>query len=81
LHAEEPVGGWQRDLVDESLRRCNRTPVEGSDPAREPIGKTNRPAPRPEGPVEVAVSLRGVTVEVVRAENDFERATTADQMW
>jgi hypothetical protein len=26
-------------------------------------------------------SLRGVAVEVVRAENDFERATTADQMW
>ena len=30
-------------------------------------------------PVDVSVPFRGVAVEVVRAENDFERAATADQ--
>src|SRR6267378_8666262 len=34
---EEPVGGWQRDLVDETLRRCDRTQIKGGDPAREHI--------------------------------------------
>ena len=32
-------------------------------------------------PVDVSISFRGVAVEVVRAENDLERAATADQMW
>jgi len=32
---EEPVGRWQRDLVNEILRRRNSTPVEGGDPARD----------------------------------------------
>src|SRR5262249_36742192 len=32
---EEPVGGRQRDLVDEILRGGDGTPVEGGDPARE----------------------------------------------
>ena len=32
---EEPVGGRQRDLVDEILRSGDGTPVEGGDPARE----------------------------------------------
>jgi len=32
-------------------------------------------------PVDVSVSFRGVAVEIVRAENDFERPTAADQMW
>jgi len=31
--------------------------------------------------VDVSVSLRGVAVEVVRAENDFERTAAADHMW
>jgi len=34
---EEPVGGWQRDLVDEILRAGDGTPVEGGDPARERV--------------------------------------------
>jgi hypothetical protein len=32
-------------------------------------------------PVDVPVSFRGVAVEIVRAENDFERPTATDQMW
>src|SRR5207237_9952290 len=32
-------------------------------------------------PVDVSVSFRGVAVEIVRAENDFERPTAPDQMW
>ena len=32
-------------------------------------------------PVDVSVPFRGVAVEVARAENDFERATAADQIW
>src|SRR5205807_3207519 len=32
-------------------------------------------------PVDVSVSFRCVGIEVVRAENDFERAAAADQMW
>jgi hypothetical protein len=32
-------------------------------------------------PVDVSVSFRGITVEIVRAENDFECATAADQQW
>src|SRR4029077_19386421 len=31
-------------------------------------------------PVDVSVSFRGVAVEIVRAENDFERPTAPDQM-
>jgi hypothetical protein len=31
---EESVGVWQRDLVNEILRRRDRMPVEGGDPAR-----------------------------------------------
>src|SRR5258708_8174830 len=34
---EEPVGGWQRDLVNETLGRRDSTPVEGGDPARERV--------------------------------------------
>ena len=34
---EEPVGGWQRDLVDEILRRRDGAPVEGGDPARKRV--------------------------------------------
>ena len=34
-----------------------------------------------ERPVDISVPFRGVAVEVVRAENDFERAAAADQMW
>ena len=34
---EEPVGGRQRDMVDEILRGGDGTPVEGGDPARERV--------------------------------------------
>jgi len=35
----EPIGGRQRDLVDEMLRRRDGTPVKRGDPAREQIDK------------------------------------------
>ena len=34
---EEPVGGWQRDLVDEILPAAIGRPIEGGDPARERV--------------------------------------------
>src|SRR5205823_6147679 len=77
---EEPVCGWQRDLVEEILRRHNSTPVEGGDPARERVDEAVQLRVR-KSPVDVSISFRGVAVEVVRAENDLERAATADQMW
>src|SRR5467141_1716846 len=77
---EEPVGGWQRDLVNEILRRRDSTPVEGGDPARQRVDEAIQLRVR-KCPVDVSVSFRGVAVEVVRAENDFERAAAADQQW
>src|SRR5467141_4002670 len=76
---EEPVGGWQRDLVNEILRRRDGTPVEGGDPARERVDEAVEFRVR-QCPVDVSVSLRGVAVEAVRTENDFERAAAADQV-
>src|SRR5207302_3270013 len=76
---EEPVGGWQRDLVHEILRRRDGAPVEGGDPARKRVDEAVEFRVR-QCPVDVSVSLRGVAVEIVRAENDFERAATADQV-
>src|ERR1700686_1721588 len=76
---EEPVGGWQRDLVNEALRRRDGTPIEGGDPAGERIDEAVEFRVR-KGPVDVSVSFRGVAVEVFRAENDFERAAPADQV-
>src|SRR5712691_12219379 len=77
---EEPVGRWQRDLVNEILRRRDSTPVEGGDPARERVDEAVQLRVR-KCPVDVSVSFRGVAVEVVRAENDFERAAAADEQW
>src|SRR5467141_1744502 len=77
---EEPVGGRQRDMVDEILRGGDGTPVEGGDPARERLDEAVQLRVR-KCPVDVSVSFRGVAVEVVRAEDDFERAATANQMW
>ena len=77
---EEAVGGRQRDLVDEILRGGDGTPVEGGDPARERVDEAVQFGVW-KCPVDVSVSFRGVAVEVVRAENDFARAATADQMW
>ena len=67
-------------MVDEILRGGDGTPVEGGDPARE---RVDEPVQFDvwKCPVDVSVSLRGIAVEVVRAENDFERAAAADQMW
>src|SRR5260370_23380738 len=77
---EEPVGGWQRDLVNEILRRRDSTPVEGGYPARENVDEAVQLRVG-ECPVDVSVSFRGVAIEVVRAENDFQRATATHQMW
>src|SRR2546427_10659444 len=62
------------------LRRRDRTSVEGGDPARERVDEAVQLHVR-KRPVDVSVSFRGIPVEVVRAENDFERAAAADQMW
>src|SRR5580765_5042285 len=77
---EEPVGGRQRDMVDEILRGGDGTPVEGGDPARERVDEAVQFGVW-KRPVDVSVSFRSVTVEIVRAENDFERPTAPDQMW
>src|SRR5260370_6204758 len=77
---EEPVGGRQRDMVDEILRGGDGTPVEGGDPARESLDEAVKLGVW-KCPVDVPVSFRGVAVEIVRAENDFERPTATDQMW
>src|SRR5207249_10508554 len=74
---EEPAGGWQRGLVNEILRGRDSTPVEGGDPARERVDEAVEFRVR-KCPIDVSVSFRGVAVEVVRAENDFERAAAAD---
>ena len=70
---EEPVGVRQRDLVNEILRRRDRTSIEGGDPAREHVDEAVQ-LRLWKCPVDVSVSFRGVAVEVVGAENDFERA-------
>src|ERR1700738_3262341 len=77
---EESVGGWQRDLVNETLGRRDSTPVEGGDPARERVDESVQLRVR-KCSVDVSVSFRSVAVEVVRAENDFERPAAADEMW
>src|SRR6266446_6130794 len=77
---EETVGGRQRDMVDEILRGGDGTPVEGGNPARECVDETIQFGVW-KSPVDVSISLRGVAVEVVRAEDDFERPTAPDQMW
>jgi len=50
------------------------------DPARERIHKAVQFQVR-KRPVDVSVSLRRIAVEVVRAEDDFERAAAANEMW
>src|SRR5690349_19504383 len=76
---EEPVGGRQRDLVHEIFRGGNCTPVKGGDPPRERVDEAVQLRIR-KCPVDVSISFRSVAVEVVRAENYFERATAPDQM-
>jgi hypothetical protein len=77
---EEPVGGWQRDLVNEILRRSDGTPVERGDPVRERVDEAVQFRVR-KCPVDVSVSFSRVAVEIVRAKNDFDRPAAADQMW
>src|SRR5882724_3487157 len=77
---EEPVGRRQRDMVDEILRGGDSTPVEGGDPARERVDEALQLRVR-KCAVDVSISFRSVAVEVVRAQNDFERPTATDQMW
>ena len=77
---EEPVGGRQRNLVDETLRGGDGAPIEGGNSARERIDEAVQLGVW-KRPVDVSVPFRRVAVEVVRAENDFERAAAADQMW
>src|SRR5258708_32594224 len=77
---EEPVGGRQRDMVDEILRGGDGTPVEGGDPARERVDEAVHLRVR-KCAVDVSTSFCGIAVEVVPAENDFERPTAPDQMW
>src|SRR5438552_18560587 len=58
---EEPVGGRQRDMVDEILRGGDGTPVEGGDPARERVDEAVQFGVW-KCPVDVSVSFRGVAV-------------------
>src|SRR6516164_7744785 len=67
-------------MVDEILRGGDGTPVEGGDPARERVNEAVQFGVW-KCPVDVSLSFRGVAVEIVRAENDFERPTATDQMW
>src|SRR6266566_8720837 len=67
-------------MVDEILRGGDGTPVEGGDPARERVSEAVQFGVW-KCPVDISVSFRGVAVEIVRAENDFERPTAPDQVW
>jgi len=51
-----------RDLVDEVLGRCDSTPVEGGDPARERVDEAVQLRVR-KCSVDVSVSFRSVAVE------------------
>src|SRR3984893_8319749 len=74
---QELVGGWQRDFVNEFLRRCECSPVEGGDPARERLDEAVQLCVG-KRPVDVSISFRGVAIEVVRAENDFKCPAATD---
>ena len=77
---ENLVRGWQRDLVDKTLRRRDCAPVEGGDPPRERIDKAVQFRFR-KCTVDISVSLRGIAIEIVRAKDDLERTATANEMW
>src|SRR5260370_16870173 len=53
---EEPVGGWQRDLINEILRRRDGAPIEGSDPPRDHAASAAH-LPFPNSPVTVSHSF------------------------
>jgi hypothetical protein len=75
---KEPVGRWQRDVVDEILRCRDRAPIKARNSARERIHEAVQLVVR-KRPIDVSVSFSGLAVEVVRTEHDFERATPADE--
>src|SRR5690348_17738495 len=75
---EEPVGPWQRDLVNEMLRCRDRAPIEGGNPAREHVHEAVQLTVG-KRPIDVSVPFSGLAVKVVRSENDFERATAAEE--
>src|SRR5260370_5364914 len=77
---EEPVRGRQRNLVDETLRGGEGAPIEGGNSASEGIDEAVQIGVW-ERPADISVSIRGVAVEVVRAEHDFERAASAVLSW
>src|SRR5258708_23160988 len=76
---EEPVGRRQRNLVDEILRGGEGSSIEGGDSAREGVDEAVQFGVGKRS-VDITVSFRGVTIEVVGAENDFERPAAANQM-
>src|SRR5437773_11411390 len=67
-------------MVNKILHRVDGTRIEGGNPARERVNEAVQLRFR-KCPVDVPVSFRRIPVEVVRAENDFKRPTTTDQMW
>src|SRR3989442_13468202 len=75
---EEAVDRWQRDLVNEILRCRDRAPIEGGNAAGEHGHETVQLSVR-KSPIDVSVPFSGLTVKVVRPENDFERATAAEE--
>ena len=75
---EEAVDRWQRDLVNEILRCRDRAPIEGGNPAREHVHEAVQLRVR-KSPINVSVPFSGLAVKVVRPENDFERATAAEE--
>src|SRR6266566_3771899 len=77
---EEAVERWQRDLVNEILRCRDRAPIEGGNAAREHVHEAVQLSVR-ESPINVSVPCSGLAVKVVRTENDFERATAAEEQW
>src|ERR1700731_4335534 len=67
-------------MVNEILRGGEGATVERGNSASECIDKAIQLGVR-ERSVDITVSLSGFTIEVIGAENDFERSTATDQMW
>src|SRR5258708_11696756 len=74
--SEEPVGGRQRNLVDEILRGGEGSSIEGGDPARERIDEAVQLRLR-KGAADVSVSLGAGAGEAIRAEKALQRAVAA----
>src|SRR5580700_11561169 len=76
---QEPIGGRQRDLVDEILCGGEGAPIEGGDPARESVDEAVEFGVR-KCSVDITVSFRCVAIKVVGAEDDFERPAASHQV-